>query len=855
MGTPSARVLRLAFITVLGLVLAPRGGVPAQGGLDPSQDGLVCHVRNGGVHLEWNFAFFAPIEAYVVSRDGEPLTKLPPDATSYLDEAPPAGEHVYVLGAINFTGELLLLARCAVVVPDSGLRCAVDGNDVKLSWQPSPIAVVIHEYRITRNGERIASVPPDVFGYTDRVFEVGGYLYKVFAVTGPDSEFLVGACKAEVTCFGIEADVSNLDVSLSWEHVPLPLIPLPSIFLVSRDGVEIARTESPSYKDTVPAPGRYLYGVDLVYPDTRPPSIVIGRCIVGVPGPLPPPRDLRCAVLSVDPGPIPIPGDPLVPAVASDFIDSDGDGVVDALFPGATVALSWTNPVPYDKIVISRNGAIVATIPGDETRFVDRVPAGGEFTYAVRGISAGVPSPAASCTVEIPPPFIPPPQELTCTLVHLGTDDPSNDPSIPSPVPTVVLRWWNRIEYRELVVLRDGVEIAELPGDAMGYREALPGPGPHVYGVYGVSIDGRRSRTVECKVGGEPVPPVEDLRCAVALPGALDPAIVGPTVVLHWKNPIAYEAVVIGRDGALIARLPGTAETFSEAGVSAGEHVYEVSGVLDGARSRPESCVVTVPGRRDRLYFSRGLIDVPTPVDDVATPAPVPGNRITCLADTSQPIQGWSFGVASDLKVIVPASTGLQGTDTAALNGGSGPAFLVTEILDDKTGVTMAVLIDDSAPFETLPAGNGHSLLHIEYEAGPEGIPGESYAVRYTSRLGSPPVQVLFVVGGFEVVPGTSPGRVTLPGKEFQRGDSNGDGVIDMSDSVHALAWLFLGGEEPGCVEAANMNGGNLINIADPIYLLMYLFDGGSPPPAPFPGCGFGPSPHGCSTPGICPVP
>ena len=160
-------------------------------------------------------------------------------------------------------------------------------------------------------------MPGDQLGYIDTVFDVGGYLYKVYAVTGPGSEFLVGACKAVVTCFGLETDVSGLDVSLSWEHVPLPLIPLPSIFVVSRDGVEIARTESPSYKDTVPAPGRYLYGVDLVYPDTRPPSLVIGRCIVGVPGPLPPPRDLRCAVLSVDPGPIPFPLDPRDPAAAN----------------------------------------------------------------------------------------------------------------------------------------------------------------------------------------------------------------------------------------------------------------------------------------------------------------------------------------------------------------------------------------------------------------------------------------------------------------------------------------------------------------------------------------------------------
>jgi len=78
------------------------------------------------------------------------------------------------------------------------------------------------------------------------------------------------------------------------------------------------------------------------------------------------------------------------------------------------------------------------------------------------------------------------------------------------------------------------------------------------------------------------------------------------------------------------------------------------------------------------------------------------------------------------------------------------------------------------------------------------------------------------------VVPNTSP---------FIRGDANGDGGLDLSDSVAILRHLF-GGAQLGCMDSADANDSGDLNLADAVYLLGYLFGGGPPPPDPFPGCG-----------------
>ena len=61
----------------------------------------------------------------------------------------------------------------------------------------------------------------------------------------------------------------------------------------------------------------------------------------------------------------------------------------------------------------------------------------------------------------------------------------------------------------------------------------------------------------------------------------------------------------------------------------------------------------------------------------------------------------------------------------------------------------------------------------------------------------------------------------------FLRGDSNGDASIGLSDAIHTLNYLFLGGSSPGCFAAADSNADGSIDISDASNTLSFLFLGG----------------------------
>jgi hypothetical protein len=72
----------------------------------------------------------------------------------------------------------------------------------------------------------------------------------------------------------------------------------------------------------------------------------------------------------------------------------------------------------------------------------------------------------------------------------------------------------------------------------------------------------------------------------------------------------------------------------------------------------------------------------------------------------------------------------------------------------------------------------------------------------------------------------------------FKRGDANGDEAGDISDAVATLTFLFSGGPESTCADAADTNDDGKVDISDPVALLSFLFSGGAAPKAPFPDCG-----------------
>jgi uncharacterized lipoprotein YddW (UPF0748 family) len=79
----------------------------------------------------------------------------------------------------------------------------------------------------------------------------------------------------------------------------------------------------------------------------------------------------------------------------------------------------------------------------------------------------------------------------------------------------------------------------------------------------------------------------------------------------------------------------------------------------------------------------------------------------------------------------------------------------------------------------------------------------------------------------------------------FIRGDSNGDGTPNISDAVATLSYLFSGGAEPACLDAADADDRGTVEITDAVYLLNHLFSGGQAPPAPYPDAGADPTEDG----------
>ncbi|UCC43649.1 MAG: VCBS repeat-containing protein [Candidatus Zixiibacteriota bacterium] len=62
------------------------------------------------------------------------------------------------------------------------------------------------------------------------------------------------------------------------------------------------------------------------------------------------------------------------------------------------------------------------------------------------------------------------------------------------------------------------------------------------------------------------------------------------------------------------------------------------------------------------------------------------------------------------------------------------------------------------------------------------------------------------------------------------QGDLNGDAVLDIGDLTLLIAYLFIDGEPPSPVEAANYDQTGIVDISDLTFLIAYLFLGGEPP-------------------------
>jgi hypothetical protein len=86
--------------------------------------------------------------------------------------------------------------------------------------------------------------------------------------------------------------------------------------------------------------------------------------------------------------------------------------------------------------------------------------------------------------------------------------------------------------------------------------------------------------------------------------------------------------------------------------------------------------------------------------------------------------------------------------------------------------------------------------------------------------------------------PAESPKVPISSNRSFVRGDANDDSVVDISDSLAILFFLFGGGSSLACEDHGDFDDNGTLQVTDAVGILSYLFKSGPAPRAPFPAAG-----------------
>ncbi len=185
--------------------------------------------------------------------------------------------------------------------------------------------------------------------------------------------------------------------------------------------------------------------------------------------------------------------------------------------------------------------------------------------------------------------------------------------------------------------------------------------------------------------------------------------------------------------------------------------------------------------------------------------------------------------VAADEVFIVAKSTGFFASRYGTVGQVFGPypgnldnAGDILRVKDDGPGHRATVdflWYDNKAPWPTKPDGLAHSLELFDITADLD----NDVAYPWRSSLSED----------------GSPGSIHKLGDDtvmFRRGNCNADQVVDISDAVRILFYLFAGAGTPPCLDGCDINGNLSVGIEDAVALLNYLFrPGGFNIPAPSP--------------------
>ena len=488
---------------------------------------LNCSASGQSVFLEWTNG--GTYDEIAITRDGLPLASVPGSSTSYTDDGVNFGDHTYSITAIRRQGHSAA-ESCSLRVlrsPES-VTCLGEGDQVRLNWvNPSPS---YDSVEVMSGSSVIATVSGTTTEYIDTPLLPGDYSYTLRAVKGNSASDPTD-CETSLPepVNGLTTNLlEGTNVLLTW--APTEDATDVRIF---RDGTVIATipATATAYIDPGQVPATYNYCLQAMIG----PNYSSDTCASAiVPNP---PIDIVCGVDS------------------------------------AIATISWTNMDGYDNVILKRDGGtILEDLSGTTSEYVDTMAGPGPHIYEVSGRIDIYESSFIWCEVTVPYP----PADLSCSVAG-GTDS--------------VLTWVNTEPSTSIKVLRDGVEIADLPPTSTGYTDAGVAPATYEYCV--INVFGPKTSASTCCTLLVPAPPT-NFSC---LSTAGD-------VGMSWTNNEEYDDITLERDGAVIAVLPGGTTSYTDIATEPGAHTYTLSGSKDGNSSSTIDCSEEVPAAATDLTAS-----------------------------------------------------------------------------------------------------------------------------------------------------------------------------------------------------------------------------------------------------------
>ncbi|MEM7165528.1 MAG: hypothetical protein AAF581_08690 [Planctomycetota bacterium] len=521
---------------------------------------------------------------------------------------------------------------------------------------------------------------------------------------------------------------------------------------------------------------------------------------------------------------------PLCATVAAQQTPFIYETYCDVDFCANEVQLEWDAAgVVFDSVMIYRDGTLLATVPGDQTTYLDTSPLPGNTWYMLEVSCGGLAPTYGFCMSSV---VLDVPRSFT------GDADQANG--------GIDLLWWNAHPQATLELRRNGALLVPqpVPGD-YAYHDPDPGPGCHTYeltfsclGSSSVStcvaaeFDAAKSYLMIAERWFETVS-LYDPECGAYVGKLIAPDLSGIDSYLDWPMN-----VVAGPDGFIYV----TDYALDEI------HRYDYQGNYVGefgaiaVMTNPQGLTVRANG--NVLVATVGAVRE-------FTTAGVPLQYF--LSETAVDVHAVGDGtvlvsIPSAGEVRLYNSTGT--TFITLVSGLDHPSWIVSvpsgdfAVLDAQ-GNTVTVFTLGGAILETIATPNSvnslYPLANGEWLYTTHGSvwsfdPVTGISTDLYTRSSGAPIEVRPVVAG---VP-------------FERGDCNGDGGTDIADPVWLLSLLFPENCTPGvdcpeaaCGDACDSNDDSTINLADAIAMLTVLFPQGctvgvdcTTYPAPAGSCG-----------------